>query len=76
MRMVGRRLNEPFEREDHTQRNAESAVTGGGDRTVAGHERSMLLVAGFRRRESGGARTIRRRTGIVASMRWFYNIMR
>jgi hypothetical protein len=34
-----------------------------------------LLVAGFRRCQGGGARTIRRRSGIVASMRWFCNIM-
>jgi hypothetical protein len=36
----------------------------------------LLLVAGFRRCQGGGARTIRRRPGIVASMRWFCNIMR
>jgi len=35
-----------------------------------------LLVAGFRHYQGGGARTIRRRTGIVASMRWFCYIMR
>jgi predicted TIM-barrel fold metal-dependent hydrolase len=35
-----------------------------------------LLVAGFRRCQAGGARAIKRRPGIVASMRWFCNIMR
>jgi len=34
-----------------------------------------LLVAGFRHCQGGGARTIRRRSGIVASMRWDCNIM-
>jgi hypothetical protein len=37
---------------------------------------ASLLVAGFRLCQGGGARTIRRRPGIVASMRWFCNIMR
>jgi hypothetical protein len=36
---------------------------------------AQLLVAGFRRCQGGGACTIRRRSGIVASMRWFCNIM-
>ena len=35
-----------------------------------------LLAAGFRRCRGGGARTIGRRPGIVASMRWVRNFMR